>query len=98
MALIPWKDILQMRTGKRYTIETKMQNGRSSRFVWCDVIIEDPTQHVYLIARYLGAIIGRTCDRIADGKFSLEGEDYQVPTFKKMDFLHKPKQPTFSWT
>ena len=75
-----------------------MQNGRSSRFVWCDAIIGDPTQHVYLIARYLGAIIGRTCDRIADGKFSLEGEDYQVPTFKKLNFLHKPKQPTFSWT
>ena len=29
--------------------------------------------------RYLGAIIGRTCDRIAEGKFSLEGADYQVP-------------------
>lgn len=95
MALIPWTDILQMRTGKRYTIETKMQNGRSSRFVWCDAIIEKPTQHVYLIARYLGAIIGRTCDRIADGKFSLEGEDYQVPTFKKTGFLGQTKTTYF---
>ena len=32
-----------------------------------------------LLFRYLGAIIGRTCDRIAEGKFSLEGADYQVP-------------------
>ena len=34
---------------------------------------------ILLLLRYLGAIIGRTCDRIAEGKFSLEGADYQVP-------------------
>ena len=28
--------------------------------------------------RYLGAVIGRTCDRIGGGKFSLDGVDYKL--------------------
>ena len=30
------------------------------------------------IPRYLGAVIGRTCDRIGGGKFSIEGTQYQL--------------------
>ena len=31
-----------------------------------------------LFSRYLGAVIGRTCDRIGGGKFSLGGTQYQL--------------------
>jgi len=47
---------------------------------WREVVLGFDSLEGYLADenRYLGAIIGRTCDRIAQGKFTLEGEDYKL--------------------
>ena len=55
-----------------------------------------------LLLRYLGAIIGRTCDRIAEGKFSLEGADYQVPfsiwEWSDKNTIQQKHDCNYSWT
>src|SRR5262245_5848395 len=38
--------------------------------------------------RYLGALIGRHANRIANGKFSLNGIDYQLPQNNGVNHLH----------
>lgn len=38
--------------------------------------------------RFLGATIGRYGNRIADGKFTLDGKDYQLSTFNNGQCLH----------
>jgi len=53
---------------------------RDASGAWREVVLGFDSLEGYLADenRYLGAVIGRTCDRIAEGKFSLEGEDYQL--------------------
>jgi len=53
---------------------------RDASGAWREVVLGFDSLEGYLAEenRYLGAIIGRTCDRIAEGKFSLEGADYQL--------------------
>jgi len=53
---------------------------RDASGAWREVVLGFDSLEGYLADenRYLGAVIGRTCDRIAEGKFSLEGENYQL--------------------
>ena len=54
-----------------------------------DVVLGHRTLDEYLADRYyLGAIVGRYCNRIAQGRFSLDGEHYQVSQNCEPHHLH----------
>ena len=37
---------------------------------------------------YLGAIVGRVANRLSGGRFTIDGEDYSVPTNERGNTLH----------
>ena len=45
-----------------------------------DVVLGHPTIEEYLVSEepYFGAVCGRTGNRIANGRFTLEGKEYQL--------------------
>lgn len=54
-----------------------------------DVVLGYETLEAYLRDKgYLGAVVGRLGNRLAGGKFSLEGKDYQVPVNNGPNALH----------
>lgn len=54
-----------------------------------DVLLGHSSLDEYLSARqYLGATVGRVANRIAGGRFTLDGRDYQVPTNNGANALH----------
>lgn len=57
---------------------------------WTDVVVGLGSIHDYTKSteRYYGATIGRVGNRIAKGKFTLEGKEYQVPTNNGVNALH----------
>lgn len=59
---------------------------------FCDVVGGYDTLDAYVHADgYLGALIGRFGNRIADGKFSLDGEEYTLATNNGKNHLHGGK-------
>lgn len=54
-----------------------------------DVVLGFPTLEAYLDDHpYFGAIIGRVANRVGDGQFTLEGEEYQLATNNDANHLH----------
>lgn len=57
--------------------------------VLADVVLGFDKLEPYLVnAPYLGAIIGRCANRIAKGKFTLDGKDYVLPVNNGLNHLH----------
>ncbi len=55
----------------------------------CDIVLGFDTLEGYLNhGGYFGATVGRFGNRIADGKFRLNGKDYQLPTNERGHTLH----------
>ncbi|MFR9557777.1 MAG: aldose epimerase family protein [Rikenellaceae bacterium] len=58
---------------------------------WADIVLGFESIDRYINntrERFLGAAIGRFGNRIADGKFSLNGEEYQLSTYNNGQCLH----------
>ncbi len=55
-----------------------------------DVVLGHPTMDEYLTSEepYFGAICGRTANRIANGRFTLEGKDYSLAVNNGPNSLH----------
>lgn len=55
-----------------------------------DIVLGHPTLEEYLSSEepYFGAICGRTANRIANGRFSLEGIEYNLPVNNGPNSLH----------
>ena len=52
----------------------------------------DSPSDYYNISQYFGAVVGRVANRIRDGKFTLEGKEYQLWTDASGEHLHGGKQ------
>lgn len=67
------------------SIETPDKNGKAG-----EVVLGYPNVEGYFGDRetYFGAIVGRYGNRIANGRFSLEGKNYQVPQNNNGNSLH----------
>ena len=61
-----------------------------SRSGWTDVVIGHDSLQEYLDSEeaYFGAICGRYANRVAKGRFSLDGESYQLPINNGPNALH----------
>lgn len=56
---------------------------------YADVVLADPTLEATLAKpQYFGVIVGRFANRIAKGKFTLDGHEYSVPTNDGPNSLH----------
>jgi aldose 1-epimerase len=57
--------------------------------VFGDIVLGFETLEEYVRnPRYFGALIGRHANRVADGRFSLNGTDYQLPQNNGVNHLH----------
>ena len=61
------------------------KNGRMT-----DVVLGHPTMEEYLASEepYFGAVCGRTGNRVAKGRFTLDGEEYQLAVNNGPNALH----------
>jgi aldose 1-epimerase len=69
-------------------IDTPDRNGRSG-----DIVLGFPTLGGYVVdsakgGLFFGALIGRYANRLAGGRFALDGHDYQVPVTAPPNSLH----------
>lgn len=72
--------------GRVVSIWTPDRNGE-----WADIVLGFESIDRYLNntgERFIGATIGRYGNRIADGRFSLNGVDYQLSTYNNGQCLH----------
>ncbi|MFA5650539.1 MAG: aldose epimerase family protein [Proteiniphilum sp.] len=55
-----------------------------------DVVLGHPNMEEYLSSEepYFGAVCGRTCNRIANGRFTLDGKEYQLAVNNGPNSLH----------
>jgi aldose 1-epimerase len=68
------------------SLKTKDRNGRFG-----DVVLGYESVHGYVAEKsktYFGAIVGRYGNRIRGGKFTLDGNDYQIPVNNNGNALH----------
>jgi len=57
--------------------------------IFDDVVLGFDTLDEYLVKEeYFGAVCGRVANRIKDGKFTLDGVDYQLPVNNSSNHLH----------
>ncbi|XP_062912421.1 aldose 1-epimerase [Mobula hypostoma] len=65
-------------------LETKDRRGNAA-----DLILGFDTLEGYINKHpYFGAVIGRVANRIAEGKFSIDGKDYQLPINNGPNSIH----------
>ncbi len=70
--------------GKIISILTRDKNHK-----WADIVLGYDEEHEYVSGNpYFGALIGRYGNRIAKGKFSLNGNTYQLNINSRLDALH----------
>jgi aldose 1-epimerase len=71
------------------SIETPDRNGNLANIALGFDKLEDYLSPEYLVSYpYFGAICGRVCNRIADGKFTLEGKNYSLAVNNGPNHLH----------
>ncbi|XP_028676549.2 aldose 1-epimerase [Erpetoichthys calabaricus] len=65
-------------------LKTRDRNGRSD-----DIVLGFDTLESYLTnPRYFGAVVGRVANRIANGKFTVDGKEYQLAINNGPNALH----------
>ncbi|XP_069788031.1 galactose mutarotase isoform X3 [Narcine bancroftii] len=66
------------------SLETKDRDGQTA-----DIVLGFDNLEGYINKHpYFGAVIGRVANRIAEGKFSIDGKDYQLPINNGPNSLH----------
>jgi len=71
------------------SVETPDRNGKKANIVLGFKSLEDYLSNSYIESGpYFGCITGRYANRIANGKFSLEGKEYTLPVNNGKNCLH----------
>src|SRR5262249_36553848 len=92
-------DLYTLQTSSGMTVKITNQGGKSVQILvpdqdnrLGDVVLGYETVDQYVAGRAsFGAIIGRFANRIAKGRFTLDGRDYQLPINNGPNHLHGGK-------